>query len=309
MVVGSFDVKRAPIRNGFSLAYIREGIGGYPLVLLHGYPETKRIWWRNIAPLAAAGFEVIVPDLRGFGDSDLAPDGYYDVAAYAADLYVLVHDRLGHDRCSTAGGDLGGIVLQDLGLRYPGFVERQCLLNTNPPDLPDAYAEAGIPPDPPRQQRPTADYYLRQGGDAGTLIAELDTPEKRRRYIAEFYGHRLWAAPGAFSADDIDFMTEPFADAAKLRASWGAYESALGRLPLSERPRLREPNHLPTLVLYGPEDHVVVPTFPRKCAVAFPEVVGPFVVPDAGHFIQWEQPRIFNRALMYFLGDRRAIRA
>jgi pimeloyl-ACP methyl ester carboxylesterase len=43
---------------------------------VHGWPETRRIWWRNIAPLAAAGFEVIVPDLRGFGDSSLAPDGF-----------------------------------------------------------------------------------------------------------------------------------------------------------------------------------------------------------------------------------------
>ena len=65
------------------LAYIREGVGGYPLLLVHGYPETKRIWWRNIAPLAAAGFEVIVPDLRGHGDSDLAADGFYDVAAFS----------------------------------------------------------------------------------------------------------------------------------------------------------------------------------------------------------------------------------
>ena len=51
------------------LAYLREGQGGYPLVLIHGYPETKRIWWRNIRPLAEAGYEVIVPDLRGHGSS------------------------------------------------------------------------------------------------------------------------------------------------------------------------------------------------------------------------------------------------
>ena len=49
----------------WSVAYVREGAGGYPLVLVHGWPETKRIWWRNVAPLAEAGFEVIVPDLRG----------------------------------------------------------------------------------------------------------------------------------------------------------------------------------------------------------------------------------------------------
>ena len=55
-------------------------MGGFPLLLLHGWPETKRIWWRNVEPLVAAGFEVIVPDLAGFGDSGLADDDHYDVA-------------------------------------------------------------------------------------------------------------------------------------------------------------------------------------------------------------------------------------
>jgi pimeloyl-ACP methyl ester carboxylesterase len=57
------------VRPGVHLAWWREGIGGKPLLLVHGWPETKLIWERNVLPLAAAGFEVIVPDLRGFGDS------------------------------------------------------------------------------------------------------------------------------------------------------------------------------------------------------------------------------------------------
>ena len=66
----------AEVRNGVTIAYARAGEGGTPLLLLHGYPETKRIWWRNIGPLAAAGFDVIVPDFRGHGDSSLAPDNF-----------------------------------------------------------------------------------------------------------------------------------------------------------------------------------------------------------------------------------------
>src|SRR5437899_2312821 len=144
----AFAVESAEVRPGVTLAYIRAGAGGYPLLLVHGWPETKRIWWRNVPPLAAAGFEVIVPDLRGFGDSDLAPDGFYDLAAHARDLYALVHDVLGHPRCAAAGGDLGGGVIQDLGLRFPGFVTRQCLFNTILPLLGDAFAAAGLPTKP-----------------------------------------------------------------------------------------------------------------------------------------------------------------
>ena len=126
--------------RGVEIAFVREGEGGFPLVLLHGWPETKRIWWRNIEPLAEAGFEVIAPDLRGYGDSGLAPDGHYDVATQARDVEALVRGELGHERCVACGGDFGGVVAQDLSLRFEGFVERLVLFNTIPPVLPDSPA-------------------------------------------------------------------------------------------------------------------------------------------------------------------------
>jgi pimeloyl-ACP methyl ester carboxylesterase len=299
----AFAIERAEVRDGVTLAYIKAGAGGYPLLLVHGWPETKRIWWRNIEPLADAGFEVIVPDLRGFGDSGLAPDGFYDLAAHARDLYALVREVLGHERCAAAGGDLGGGVIQDLGLRFEGLVERQVLFNCILPLLGEAYAAAARPPAPPREQRMAADYFVRQGREADTLAAELDTPERRRRYVAEFYGHRFWATPGAFSREDIAFMAEPFTDAELLRAGWGNYESALGTRPLSETPRFFEASAVPTLALYGPDDHVIPRRFTQMCEVAFDELIGPFVVPHAGHFLQWERAPLFNRAAEYFLRD------
>ncbi len=300
-----FAVERAAVRDGLELAYVRAGEGGYPLLLVHGWPETMRIWWRNIEPLADAGFEVIVPDLRGFGQSGLAPDGFYDLAAHARDLHSLVAGALGHERCAAAGGDLGGGVIQDLGLRFEGFVERQVLFNSVLPLLHEAYTEAGIEAGPPREVRMAADYFVRQGRDADALAAELDTPDKRRRYVAEFYGHRFWASPGTFAPDDVDFMTEPFAGAEKLRAGWGNYESALGSRELSEAPRFFEVSDVPTLALYGPDDHVIWREFPEMCRVAFSELVGPFVVPGAGHFLQWERADLLNKAIEYFLADLR----
>src|SRR5262245_47985730 len=202
------QLERARVRGLLDLAYWREG-RGVPLLLVHGWPETKRIWRRNVAALAAAGFEVIVPDLRGFGDSDLAPDGFYDLAAHARDLYALVHDVLGHAECVAAAGDLGGAVLQDLGLRYPGFVARQCLFNCPRPPLRDAYAAAGLETGVGARVRMAADYFVRQGRDADALAAELATADQRRRYVAEFYGPRFWAAPGRFTPEDVAFMSEP----------------------------------------------------------------------------------------------------
>ena len=75
----------ASLSTGPVIVYDHEGAGGAPLLLLHGWPETRRIWERNVAALADAGFEVIAPDLRGFGDSGLAPDDRYDAAAHSHD--------------------------------------------------------------------------------------------------------------------------------------------------------------------------------------------------------------------------------
>jgi pimeloyl-ACP methyl ester carboxylesterase len=74
--------------------------------------------------------------------------------------------------------------------------------------------------------------------------------------------------------------------------------------PLAEE-RLSEPVEVPALILFGPDDHVCDEAFPDKCEIAFRNCVGPFVVRRAGHFLQWEQPRILNNALIWFLADLR----
>jgi pimeloyl-ACP methyl ester carboxylesterase len=291
-----FAPQRAAVGD-VEIAFLREGTGGFPLLLLHGWPESMRIWWRNISQLADAGFEVIVPDLRGFGESGLAPNGAYDIVTHARDLEALVRQKMGHDQCVVCGGDFGGVVAQDLGLRFPGLVLRLVLFNTIAPALPESSRELAA------ATLMAADYFQRQGTDADGLAAELDTPLKRRRYVAQMYGPRFWAAPGAFTPDDVEFMTEPYGDAEHFRASLALYEYALRTRRFSEAPRLREPNPIPTLILYGPEDHVIPRDFPDRMEAAFPERVGPFVIPGAGHFLQWERADVLNQAIRYFCLD------
>jgi len=291
-----FSTHRATF-DGVEIAYLREGAGGYPLLLLHGWPETRRIWWRNVEPLAEAGFEVIAPDLRGFGDSGLAPDDRYDAAAHARDMESLIRGELGHERCVVCAGDLGGVVAQDMSLRFEGLVDRLVLFNTIAPVLPDAPREI------PRETRMAADYFLRQARDADGLAAELDTPSKRRSYVAQMYGPRFWAAPGAFSREDVEFMTGPFGDAERFRASIANYEYVGGPRSAPEPARMLERNPLPALVLYGPEDHVIPRDFPERMELAFPEIIGPFTVPGAGHFLMWERPTVLNRAVAGFCRD------
>jgi pimeloyl-ACP methyl ester carboxylesterase len=292
-----FHVETTNVR-GFTQTYVREGAGGVPLLLVHGWPETKRIWWRNVAPLAEAGFEVIVPDLRGFGESAVAPDGFHDVPSHSRDLHALVHDHLGHESVVVTGGDLGGPAIQDLSLRFPGFVERMVLFNSPLPF--DKERMAGMRTRPARE---ASDYFIRQGTDADALAAELDSAEKRRRYIATFYTSRFWAHPGGFDESEVKFMTEPFADGARLRASFGAYESSFSASARSEPSAMATPNPTHTLILFGPSDHVIYPEFDRMAAVVFPDHVGPFLIRDAGHFLQWEAADVLNGTIKAFCRD------
>jgi pimeloyl-ACP methyl ester carboxylesterase len=292
----AFEIRRAPVADGVSLAYVRAGDGGTPLLLVHGCPESKRIWWRNIVPLAAAGFDVIVPDFRGIGDSELSPGDQYDLVTDAGDLYALVHDQLGLETCIVATSDYGGVVCTDLIHRFPGFVTRWCVFNTvTPMGVDYAPLGLGLGVADPTYADPTADYRELQGARPDELAAMLPTEAARRLWVSGMYLSRLWASPGTFSRADVDFMTEPFADEARLRASWAPYQMMHGRT-MSEVP-LMDAVEIPTLVLYGPDDHVLGDDFLPRCELAFPNRIGPLVVPGAGHFLQWERADVFNAVM------------
>ena len=301
--------------RGFRQAYVRAGTGGVPLVCVHGWPESKRIFWKVIDPLAAAGFDVIAPDLRGFGDSDVAPDGFHDVFAHSADVYSLVHDVLGHDRVVLLGGDLGGPIIQDLALRYPEWVDRMVLFNSPLPFDKDRMAHLHQT----RPAREASDYFVRQGSDADALAAELATPDARRWYISMFYTSRFWAHPGAFldpgvspgpvgSAPAVDFHTEPFADAAKLRASFEGYRSVFDPSRRSGDALLAHNAVTPTLILFGASDHVLYPDYDRMAALTFDRHVGPFLLRDCGHFVPWEAPHPLTSGTAAFCSDLLAAR-
>ena len=110
------------------------GGSGPPLLLLHGYPQTH-VMWRRIAPRLAGEFTLVIPDLRGYGDSSKPPAGP-DFAAYSkralAQDQVETMTALGFDRFCVAGHDRGARVTHRLLRDHPDRIERAALLDIVP---------------------------------------------------------------------------------------------------------------------------------------------------------------------------------
>ncbi|HXX10132.1 MAG TPA: alpha/beta hydrolase [Burkholderiales bacterium] len=102
---------------------------GAPLVLLHGYPQTGQMW-RKVAPSLLTDFQVVCPDLRGYGDTEKPRDGY-DKRTMARDIHQLM-EVLGHKRYAVVGHDRGARVAHRLALDYPDSVTKLCVLDIVP---------------------------------------------------------------------------------------------------------------------------------------------------------------------------------
>src|SRR5215472_14425780 len=126
------------IREGYAeigdqrLHYVEAGDGPL-IVLLHGFPEFWYGWRQQIKPLAAAGFRVVAPDMRGYNLSS-KPDGVaaYDTGPLTADIRGLIHER-GADSALLVGHDWGGTVAWATAMDYPEVVNRLAILNAAHP--------------------------------------------------------------------------------------------------------------------------------------------------------------------------------
>jgi haloacetate dehalogenase len=120
-------------RDGVTVDYVAGG-SGPPVVLLHGFPQTRAMW-REVAPVLAATHTVVLPDLRGYGASSVPPSeadhAQASFRAMAADVAALMRG-LGHERFAAVGHDRGARVTHRLALDHPDGLERAAVLDILP---------------------------------------------------------------------------------------------------------------------------------------------------------------------------------
>jgi pimeloyl-ACP methyl ester carboxylesterase len=278
----------------FSLAYERSGAGS-PVLLLHGWPGDRGDY-RGLAPLLSAELDVIVPDLRGFGESDkhaVDPREGYSAAAQARSLVALI-DELELDQVVIAGYDIGSRVAQTLARVAPDRVSGLVIA----PPLPGA-GERVLTAEAQREFWYQAFHQLRL---AERLVD--GRPDAVRVYLQHFWTH--WSGP-AFRLDDGDLdrlvqcYAEPGAFTASLgwyRAGSGTVATSLAEVPPAPGDRIAQR----TVVLWPDHDPLFPPSWGDRLGEFFAHV-SVTRMPQAGHFSPLEAPEAFATAIRGMVTD------
>jgi pimeloyl-ACP methyl ester carboxylesterase len=285
--------------DGFQLAYDRTGSGpgsGAGVVLLHGWPGDRHDY-RDVAPLLGDVADVIVPDLRGFGESDkhaVPPAEAYSADAQARSVVGLI-DELDLAPVVLGGYDVGSRVAQDVARAFPDRV-RALVLS---PPLPGA-GDRVLAPEAQREFWYQAFHQL-------SLIEEIidGRPEAVRAYLAHFWNH--WSGPSYRpEAAELDRLAALYGGPGAFTASIAWYRAGSGTVATS----LREldggaPDRIAvsTAVLWPEFDPLFPPDWGDHLAEFFADVT---LTPLAGvgHFVPREAPRELAGAVRAALARR-----
>jgi pimeloyl-ACP methyl ester carboxylesterase len=284
-------LRSAPV-DGFSLAYERHGAGD-PVMLVHGWPGDHGDWRAVVAALGDRA-DIIVPDLRGFGESDKPardPAEAYSASAQTASILALMAE-LGLGPAVIAGYDVGSRVAQNIARTAPETVRALVVA----PPLPGAG-------DRVLSQRGIAEFWYQAFHQLELIERLIDgRPEAVRAYLEHFWSH--WSGPNFTpAAAELDRLTEQYGAPGALTASVGWYRAGAGMIAnsLAERPPSSQDRiATPTTVLWPEHD----PLFPREWDDRLDEFFTDFTVkslPGAGHFSPLEAPARYADAIRHAL--------
>ena len=276
--------------NDIRIHYVRHGSGS-PLVLLHGWPEFWFGWRKNILPLAES-FDVVAPDLRGFGATEKTalPDPPSRLLEdYVEDLHGLA-DSLGFEKFGIVSHDVGAYVAQGFARKYPDRLSGLFFFNCPYPGIGERWAEA---------DHVNEIWYqtFNQQPWAASLVGE--SRKTCELYIGHFLDH--WAHEPGFFEEDLDFWVENFMKPGNLQGGFNWYISTNeGRIKqiregAPELPKLESP----TRVLWGECDSVLKVEWADRLGDYFANCdFAPAL--EAGHFVHYERPELANREIAKF---------
>jgi pimeloyl-ACP methyl ester carboxylesterase len=286
--------------NGIELFALDEGEGP-PVVLCHGFPELAYSWRHQLPVLARAGYRVIAPDMRGFGQSSAPTEiEAYDVVSLCGDLCGLL-DALELERAIFIGHDWGASLVWHLAVLHPERVSAVAGLSV--PFTPRAPAA----PIPIMRRHLGEDFYIVWFQQPGVADAALASDVRRTLTTS-----RQWTADWAVE-DGSPPQRAPWLSEAELAVYVEAFERTgftgglnwyrnIDRNWELTAPYADRRVEAPALFLTGELDPVrrFMPVEVMSGWVS--DLRAEIVVPGAGHWVQQQAPDAVNSALLEFLG-------
>jgi pimeloyl-ACP methyl ester carboxylesterase len=276
--------------NGIKIHYVQHG-AGFPLVLLHGWPEFWLTWRKNIRPLAES-FDVVTPDLRGFGGTekpDLPALEGYSLDILVEDLKGLV-DALNFEKFGVVSHDIGAYIAQDFARKYPDRLQGLFFFNCPYPGIGRRWIE-------PDHLGEIWYQSFNQQPWAASLVGE--SRQTCELYVRHFLSH--WShEPDAFE-EDIPSWVDNFMKPGNLQGGFNWYIVANeSRIQLiCEGPPQLPKIELPTRVLWGSSDKVLKVEWADQLGDYFADCKFT-MVPEAGPFVHCERPELTNREIAGF---------
>ncbi len=267
-----------------------------PVILLHGFPESHRTW-RELAPLLSGKLRLVMPDQRGFGDSDRPQEvGAYATETLLADLFALA-DALGIDRFALVGRGWGAAIAWAAPIKGDPRVERLAIVNSPHPLI---FQKSLIEDDGQR----AASQYIRAFREPGfekfvegvgyeaffdkSFSKHVDVAsipaEERQHYIAQ------WSRPGALTS-----MLNWYR-ASKMVVPQPGITVDVPDLVLRAFPKI----HIPVRIVWGLEDKALLP-IQLEGIGEIGDDVEVFPLKGVGHFAPWEAAELVADALLPFL--------
>ena len=262
--------------SGVAIEYEVTG-QGRPVVLLHGFPDSGRLWRHQVPALADAGFQVIVPDLRGYGKSG-KPEAVeaYSLMVLAGDVMAVLAD-LGVTRAHVVGHDWGAALAWGLASLAPGAVDHLVVLSVGHPST---FRRT-------RQQREKSWYMLL-----------FQFPGIAERWLTEdnWASFRTWARH-----PDADQVIAELEATGSLTPGLNWYRANVPPESWVQPPPVLPPVQAPTMGLWSTEDIALTEVQMTDSAE---NVSGPWRyerLAGPGHWMQLDAPGQVNALLLDFL--------
>jgi pimeloyl-ACP methyl ester carboxylesterase len=255
---------------------------GPAVILLHGFPEFSYGWRKQIAPLAEAGFRVIVPDQRGYNLSS-KPSAVrdYGLRELTADV-IAIADQVGREKIFLAGHDWGAAVAWNAAMRYPDRIEKLAILNVPHPAVMRRFLRTN-----PRQmlrswymlffQIPRLPEFMFSRAGTRTLVES--------------------SRPGTFSPEDLERYREAWSQPGAVTAMINWYRALLREMP--DRAAVETRVSVPTRILWGVRDRFLMSAMAAE-SLKYCDAGELSELPEATHWVQHEEPERVNQLLIEF---------